>query len=125
SQVSPRDVLPILDSVLLPAIVKALRDHTSVVKQEAAVKALGQVVGATGAVVAPYFSDPNLFQTMLMALQRGGKSTEGLRLEVLKTVGILGVLDPVKLRIYRVRRASSDPKGLDRRPGVGGIGGGG
>lgn len=36
-------MLPILDSVLLPAIVKALRDHTSVVKQEAAVKALGQV----------------------------------------------------------------------------------
>lgn len=35
-----------LDDVLLPAIVHALQDHTSVAKQEAAVKALGQV-GAT------------------------------------------------------------------------------
>lgn len=43
AQVSPRDVLPVLDDVLLPAIVLALQDHTSVVKQEAAVKALGQV----------------------------------------------------------------------------------
>lgn len=32
-----------LDDVLLPAIVHALQDHTSVAKQEAAVKALGQV----------------------------------------------------------------------------------
>lgn len=42
---SPRDVLPVLDDVLLPAIVLALQDHTSVVKQEAAVKTLGQVRG--------------------------------------------------------------------------------
>ena len=42
-KVSPRDVLPVLDDVLLPAIVRALQDHTSAVKQEAAVKALGQV----------------------------------------------------------------------------------
>ncbi|CAN0288933.1 unnamed protein product, partial [Ectocarpus sp. 13 AM-2016] len=117
SVVSPRDVLPVLDGVLLPAIVEALRDHGSILKQEAAVKTLGQVVGATGAVVAPYFSDPNLLQTMLAALQRGGRSTERLRLEVLKTVGILGVLDPVKLRIYRLKRAS-DPSSGDRRVGL-------
>lgn len=43
NQVSPRDVLPVLDGILLPAIVEALRDHASVVKQEAAVKTLGQV----------------------------------------------------------------------------------
>ena len=41
-----------------------------------------QVVGATGAVVVPYFSHPQLLQTMLAALQRGGKTTDGLRLEV-------------------------------------------
>lgn len=74
-------------------------------------------MGATGAVVAPYFSDPNLLQTMLAALQRGGRSTERLRLEVLKTVGILGVLDPGKLRIYRLKRAS-DPASGDRRAGL-------
>lgn len=74
-------------------------------------------MGATGAVVAPYFSDPNLLQTMLAALQRGGRSTERLRLEVLKTVGILGVLDPVKLRIYRLKRAS-DPSSGERRAGL-------
>ncbi|CAN0035835.1 unnamed protein product, partial [Sphacelaria rigidula] len=94
--------------VLLPAIVRALQDHTSLITQEAAVKTLGQVVGATGAVVGPYFSHPRLLDSMIGALQRGGGKTSynGLRLEVLKTMGLLGVLDPVKLRLYSLKRAS-------------------
>lgn len=43
-------MLPVLDDVLLPAIVHALQDHTSVAKQEAAVKTLGQVNAAAATV---------------------------------------------------------------------------
>lgn len=48
-----------------------------------------QVVGATGAVVGPYFSHPRLLDSMIGALQRGGGKTSynGLRLEVSSCFG--------------------------------------
>jgi Domain of unknown function (DUF3385) len=67
--------------------------------QEAAMRALGQVVSATGMVVRPYFHHPKLLDLLLTALRRGDRAAAGLRTEALRTFGLLGALDPVKLRI--------------------------
>jgi Domain of unknown function (DUF3385) len=62
-------------------------------------RALGQVVSATGMVVRPYFHHPKLLDLLLTALRRGDRAAAGLRTEALRTFGLLGALDPVKLRI--------------------------
>ena len=56
-------------------------------------RTLGRVVSATRYVVKPYLRYPKLLDSILSIL-RGGNVPWSLRCEVLRTLGILGALDP-------------------------------
>jgi FKBP12-rapamycin complex-associated protein len=78
---------------LFPRLIEALQDQSSVTKQQIAVVALGKLVSSLGMVVEPYMSYPGLFRSMVEAIQRSDAAASTLRLEALKTAGLLGALD--------------------------------
>jgi len=64
-------------------------------KQEAAIKALGCFVSSTGYVIRPYMLYPQLLPQSLNTLCKHAESQPAsLRLELLRTLGLLGALDP-------------------------------
>ncbi|CAA7396540.1 unnamed protein product [Spirodela intermedia] len=77
---------------LVPLIVEALMDGSSVIKREVAVATLGEVVQSTGYVIAPYNEFPQLLGLLLKLLN--GELAWSTRREVLKVLGIMGALDP-------------------------------
>lgn len=94
SIVLQNDILPYMDR-LLPIIITHMLDSSSYRKQEVAVKTLGQVVSSTGLVVGPYLHYPQLLPSALDLLYRNSASRPlSLRTEVLRTLGLLGALEP-------------------------------
>ena len=90
------DILPYGDQ-LLPQIITSMYDNSSKRKQEMAVKTLGQLVSATGQVVKPYLQYPQLLPRALDLLFKNASTTPWtLRMQVLRTVGLLGALEPYK-----------------------------
>ncbi|KAI3958805.1 hypothetical protein MKX01_023481, partial [Papaver californicum] len=77
---------------VMPLIVEALIDGSSVTKREVAVATLGQVVQSTGYVIEPYNEYPLLLGLLLKLLN--GELAWSTRREVLKVLGIMGALDP-------------------------------
>eukprot|EP01038_Epipyxis_sp_PR26KG_P011143 gene11143-14952_t len=99
---SPESVRDHLDE-LLPRLIEALNDSTSLEKQEIAVVAMGKLVTSLTMVTKePYKKYDGLFEGLVRAIQSvdddngknasGGGSTE-LRLQAIKTLGLLGAVD--------------------------------
>lgn len=88
---------------LLPLIVDTLQDHSSSSKRGIAMRTLGQLVGSTGLVVQPYLQFKNLLNVSLELLHHGAGAPWELRRETLKTLGILGALDPYKYKCCQIR----------------------
>lgn len=81
---------------LLPVIMLHLQDPSSKLKQEKAINALGKIASSTGFVHTPYVMFPLLLPYLLYLLDRVENSSWSLRREVLRTLGILGALEPRK-----------------------------
>ena len=92
AHVSPEDVAVHL-SQLFPMLIQALNDQSSVVKQEVCVVALGKVVSSLNIVSTPYAKYPTLFESLVRAIQRTDVAASALRLQSMKTVGLLGSVD--------------------------------
>jgi serine/threonine-protein kinase mTOR len=93
ARVSPEDIEVHLD-VLFPRLIQALNDHSSVNKQEICVIALGKVVSSLNIVSKPYTTYPSLFESLVRAIQRSDVAAASLRLQAMRTVGLLGAIDP-------------------------------
>ncbi len=96
----PFDVGLLMRDFLLPSLTKSLLEApTSTLQgQQAVMRELGTICSSTGAqwgaVVSPYFHQCGLLHSMLLMLKRVDIASLGLRLETLRTIGILGALDP-------------------------------
>ncbi|KAG7397333.1 phosphatidylinositol kinase- protein kinase tor1 [Phytophthora boehmeriae] len=90
---------------LFPLIIHTLQDHSSIEKRQVALQTLGQLAGSTGCVVRPYLASPKLLEIFLSLLHHNVGSPWSLRREAMRTVGILGALDPYKYKLC-VSRAS-------------------
>lgn len=84
-------ILPFMDK-LLPLVIDTLQDQSSSSKRAVAVRTLGQLVESTGYVIAPYTKYPKLLQVLLQILKTEEEWIT--RREVIKTLGILGAIDP-------------------------------
>jgi FKBP12-rapamycin complex-associated protein len=101
---------------LIPVIIENMQDQSSARKQEVSICTLGQLVGATGTaychywyfnltsvaghVIRPYLQYPTLLPRALDLIMQNSTGTPwSLRREVLRTVGILGALDPFKFNL--------------------------
>ena len=91
-----QDTMPFTD-YLLPILISNMHDKSSLKKQEMAVRTLGQLVSATGHVIRPYLQYPQLLPWSLSLLVTNSANTPwSLRREVLRTLGLLGALEPHK-----------------------------
>ncbi|CCI39855.1 unnamed protein product [Albugo candida] len=84
---------------LFPIVVYTLQDHGAVDKRQIALQTLGILAGSTGCVVRPYLAFPTLLEKLLALLQHSATSPWQLRQEAMKTIGILGALDPYKYKL--------------------------
>jgi serine/threonine-protein kinase mTOR len=94
---------------LMPIIIAALQDQSSVAKREAALHTLGQLASNSGYVIDPYVEYPQLLE-LLQNIIRGESQNGPLRQETIKLLGILGALDP-----YRHQQVEERSPELKRR----------
>ncbi|KAI2465814.1 FAT-domain-containing protein [Annulohypoxylon bovei var. microspora] len=104
--VGGEDMLPYKDK-LMPIIIKALKDHSSNSKREAALHTLGQLASNSGYVIDPYLEYPELLD-LLQHIIRAESQRGPLRQETIKLMGILGALDPY--RHQQVEERAPDAK---------------
>jgi FKBP12-rapamycin complex-associated protein len=71
-----------------------MQDHSSASKQRISLKTLGQIAGSTGYVISPYLDYPQLLSQATDVLPGTKRAPWVLRREVIRTLGILGALDP-------------------------------
>ncbi|KAG7387965.1 phosphatidylinositol kinase- protein kinase tor1 [Phytophthora pseudosyringae] len=90
---------------LFPLIIHTLQDHSSIEKRQVALQTLGQLAGSTGCVVRPYLASPKLLEIFLSLLHHNVGTPWSLRREAMRTIGILGALDPYKYKLC-ISRAS-------------------
>ncbi|BDA44527.1 Serine/threonine-protein kinase TOR [Coccomyxa sp. Obi] len=99
---------------VLPLIIEAIQDTSGGNKRLVAVSTLGQVVESTGLVMTPYIEYPQLLGVLLRMLNEG-EGSHHVRREVLKTLGIIGALDP---HTHKVNQADLQGEGKLEREGV-------
>ncbi|KAI1177064.1 TOR kinase [Nemania sp. FL0916] len=92
--VGGEDMLPYKDK-LMPLIIDALQDQSSIAKREAALHTLGQLASNSGYVIDPYLEYPQLLE-LLQNIIRAEPQRGPLRQETIKLMGILGALDPYR-----------------------------
>lgn len=91
---SPQSVRLHLNEIS-PYLIEALNGESSVAKQETAVIAMGKLVSSLTIVVTeePYKRYEGLFEGLVRAIQSKDSSSSELRLQAIKTVGLLGFVD--------------------------------
>ncbi|KAI0408502.1 TOR kinase [Xylaria palmicola] len=104
--VGGEDMLPYKDR-LMPIIIDALQDQSSIAKREAALHTLGQLASNSGYVIDPYLEYPQLLE-LLQNIIRAEPQRGPLRQETIKLMGILGALDPY--RHQQVEERTPDAK---------------
>ena len=102
-----QDILPFSDR-LLPIVIANMHDPTSKKKQEMSVRTLGQLVSATGLTIRPYLQYPQLLPWILELLGSSSTSPHSLRIEALRTLGLLGALEPRKYEVILSHLQDSD-----------------
>jgi FKBP12-rapamycin complex-associated protein len=97
--VGGEDILPYKDK-LMPLIIDALQDQSSIAKREAALHTLGQLASNSGYVIDPYLEYPQLLE-LLQNIIRAEPQRGPLRQETIKLMGILGALDPYRHQVRK------------------------
>lgn len=100
SRVLGPQMLHYADNLLPVMISHILNPSSSYKKQETALKALGKFVSSTGLVMRPYLQYPQLLPQSLRLLCHPSESQPAsLRTELLRTLGLLGALEPTKFAL--------------------------
>ncbi|KAI0793741.1 atypical/PIKK/FRAP protein kinase [Fomes fomentarius] len=103
--VGGEDVMPHVPE-LMQVIIAKLADP-SLQRRDAALHTLGQLCSSTGYVIAPLVEYPQLLQ-ILSRILRTELSSQAVRREVIKVLGILGALDPYRRKIKPEEDAASE-----------------
>ena len=92
------DMKPYMNE-MLPKIIDALHDHSSDKKRCVALRTLGLLVRSTGEVKRPLSQYPHLCDTLLSIINGSAVAPWPLRREAIKTLGIIGALDPYRYKL--------------------------
>jgi FKBP12-rapamycin complex-associated protein len=83
---------------IIALVIDILNDQgMATLKRDAALRTLGQVVSNTGEVISPYIDHPQLLGVLFRILRT--ESSPVMRLEAIRTMGMLGALDPFKHKV--------------------------
>ena len=85
---------------IVPHVLDILRDQSSASKQRTSLRTLGQIAGSTGYVIQPYLEYPKLLTQATDILPATKRAPWSLRREVIRTLGILGALDPDRYHAF-------------------------
>jgi FKBP12-rapamycin complex-associated protein len=99
---------------ILNLVIEMLSDQSSTHKRDAALKTLGQVASNTGAVITPYLDHPQLLGALFRLLRT--EVSPHIRLETIRTMGMLGALDPFKHKL--LQGGADDPNAETSGPRV-------
>ncbi|AAS53791.2 AFR420Wp [Eremothecium gossypii ATCC 10895] len=95
---------------LMPLIINTFQDQSNSFKRSAALKTLGQLSASSGYVIDPLLDYPQLLGVLVNILK--AESSQSIRRETVRLIGILGALDPYKHR--EVERTSSTPISVEQ-----------
>ncbi|CAM9623049.1 unnamed protein product [Chrysoparadoxa australica] len=109
--VAKEDISPYLHRII-PLILKSIQDQSSMLKREVSLRTLGRLIGSTRYVIKPYLQYPSLLDNALAVLGGASNAPWSLRCEVLRTLGILGALDPHKYKQIK-KAAEAQQSGAD------------
>ncbi|KAK7202261.1 target of rapamycin (TOR) kinase 1 [Novymonas esmeraldas] len=84
-------------AAIRPCVIRHILDSSSIQKKIEAIRALGDIIRTTKDVDV-YETNPELLRVLLSALHGGFKETWPVRLDVLKLMGIIGAVDPVRAK---------------------------
>jgi serine/threonine-protein kinase mTOR len=84
-------------AAIRPCVIRHILDSSSIQKKLEAIRALGDIIRTTKDVDV-YETNPELLRVLLAALHGGFKETWPVRLDVLKLMGIIGAVDPVRAK---------------------------
>lgn len=96
ARVAGEELVPNVGTIL-ELVVEMLNDQSSMLKRDAALKTLGQVVSNTSEVITPYLKHPQLLGILFRLLRT--ETSQAIRLETIRTMGMLGALDPFKHKV--------------------------
>lgn len=85
---------------IIPQIMETMQDQSSASKQRISLRTLGQIAGSTGYVVRPYLDYPELLSQATDVLPGTKRAPWALRREVIRTLGIVGALDPDQYHMF-------------------------
>jgi FKBP12-rapamycin complex-associated protein len=104
---------------IFPLMMDAIQDQSSTTKRRVATRTLALLVQRTGTVIEPYQRYPDLLRMLLKGLQ--SEQSVDIRLELLKVLGVLGAIDPHRVRMLEFGKSKGGAAGgLLGGPGAGG-----
>lgn len=89
---------------LTPHVMETMLDQSSASMQRVSWKTLGQIAGSTSYVVKPYLEYPKLLSQATDVLPATKRAPWALRREVIRTLGIVGALDPDQYHTFVPKR---------------------
>lgn len=113
ARVAGEELVPNVKSIL-DLLIEMLDDQASTIKRNAALKTLGQVVSNTGEVISPYLDHPTLLPIIFRLLR--SETSQAIRLEAIRTMGMLGALDPFKHKLLQQVSDDGNPETSGPRP---------
>ena len=96
---------------IIPVLIHSMKTTATLERKMVAVAVLGKIAQCTGQVVLPYTWYPQLFGVLLGLLSTssaGYTQTDCLERETIRTLGILGAVDPLKSRIEPTKATAQD-----------------
>jgi serine/threonine-protein kinase mTOR len=110
AQATGRGLKPWLKDVV-PHVLEIMEDRSSASKQRTGLRTLGQIAGSTGYVIRPYLDYPQLLSQATEILPATKRAPWSLRREVIRTLGILGALDPDRYQDVASKRSKGGAVG--------------
>lgn len=80
---------------IMKSILETFQDQSSSYKKDVVLKTLGQILSSTGYVIQPLLDYPQLLGLLVNILKL--ETSQSVKREAVKLIGILGALDPYKL----------------------------
>jgi hypothetical protein len=109
------DIVCYIDG-MLPMVIAHMQDSSHQSNQEVAIRTLGQLVTSTGLVIVPYLTYPNLLPKALEILRSSSTATPwSLRREVLRTIGLVGALEPHKYNLIQKHLQDTEAKNAEAK----------
>jgi hypothetical protein len=100
---SPENIMPYIER-LFPRLIDALNSETSLSTREIAVMAMGKLVASLTLLTdVPYAKFPELFTGLVSAIQCEDEGAQELRLQAIRTMGLLGAVEQI-VHQSRLRR---------------------